>query len=106
MTAIYWAGSPDNLQICLRTPSPLPQLHSPFLSFSLSFTKLTVLVWFGLVFFVFDPFPSEPTMSLSFLGIFLRVLILEVSVYNVNITNQFQTAQGGVIKSVSRGDIE
>jgi hypothetical protein len=44
-----------------------------------------------------------------FLGIILRVLRLEVSIYNVYITNQFQTpfAQGGVnvgVKSVSRGD--
>jgi hypothetical protein len=36
----------------------------------------------------------------------LRVLILEVSVYNVYITNQFQTtfAQGGGGGSVSRGE--
>jgi hypothetical protein len=31
-------------------------------------------------------------MSLRFLGIILRVLRLEVSVYNVYITNKFQTA--------------
>jgi hypothetical protein len=39
----------------------------------------------------------ERAISLTFLGIILRVLILEVSVYNVYITNQFQTtsAQGG-----------
>jgi hypothetical protein len=39
----------------------------------------------------------ESTMSLRFLGIILRVLRLEVSVYNVYITNQFQTtfSQGG-----------
>ncbi len=38
----------------------------------------------------------ESTISLRFLGIILRVLRLEVSVYNVYITNQFQTtfAQG------------
>ncbi len=35
-------------------------------------------------------------ISLRFLGIILRVLRLEVSVYNVYITNQFQTTlQGG-----------
>ncbi len=33
----------------------------------------------------------ERTISLRFLGIILRVLSLEVSVYNVYITNQFQT---------------
>jgi hypothetical protein len=32
----------------------------------------------------------EHTISLSFLGIILRVLKLEVSVYNVYITNQYQ----------------
>ncbi len=39
----------------------------------------------------------ERTISLRFLGIILRVLRLEVSVYNVYITNQFQPtfAQGG-----------
>jgi hypothetical protein len=39
----------------------------------------------------------ERTISLRFLGIVLRVLRLEVSEYNVYITNQFQTtfAQGG-----------
>jgi hypothetical protein len=31
----------------------------------------------------------ERTISLTFLGIILRVLRLEVSVYNVYITNQF-----------------
>jgi len=44
-----------------------------------------------------------------FLGIIVRVLRLEVSVYNAYITNQFQTtfAQGGRgVKSVSRGDCE
>jgi hypothetical protein len=37
------------------------------------------------------------TISLRFLGIILRVLRLEVSVYNVYITNSFQTtfARGG-----------
>ncbi len=33
----------------------------------------------------------ERTISLRFLGIILRVLRLEVSVYHVYITNQFQT---------------
>jgi hypothetical protein len=33
----------------------------------------------------------ERTILLRFLGIILRVLILEVSEYNVYITNQFQT---------------
>jgi hypothetical protein len=33
----------------------------------------------------------ERTISLKFLGIILRVLRLEVSVYNVYITNQFKT---------------
>jgi hypothetical protein len=33
----------------------------------------------------------ERTISLRFLGIILRFLRLEVSVYNVYITNQFQT---------------
>jgi hypothetical protein len=39
----------------------------------------------------------ERTISLRFLGIILRVIRLEVSVYHVNITNQFQVAfaQGG-----------
>jgi hypothetical protein len=39
----------------------------------------------------------ERTISLRFLGIILRVLRLEASVYNVYITNQFQTTvdQGG-----------
>ncbi len=48
----------------------------------------------------------ERTMSLKFLGITLRVLRLVVSLYNINITHQFQTtfAQGGkVVTSVSRG---
>jgi hypothetical protein len=48
------------------------------------------------------------TISLRFLGIILRVLRLEVSVYNVNITNEFQTTiakgEGGKIRS--RGDCE
>jgi hypothetical protein len=48
---------------------------------------------------------------LRFLGINLKELRLEVSVYNVYITNQFQTtfAKGGRgegVKSVSRGDCE
>jgi hypothetical protein len=44
---------------------------------------------------------------LRFLGIKLRVLRLEVSMYNVYITNQFQPTfaqEGGGVKSVSRGD--
>jgi hypothetical protein len=45
-----------------------------------------------------------------FLDLILRVLRLEVSVYNAYITNQLQTtfAQrgGGGVKSVSRGDCE
>jgi hypothetical protein len=48
-------------------------------------------------------------ISLRFLGILLRVLRLEVSVYNVYITNQFQTtfAQEGMgVKSDSRGDCQ
>jgi hypothetical protein len=44
------------------------------------------------------------------MGITLRVLRLEVSIYSVYITNQFQTifAQGGVvgIKFFRRGDCE
>ena len=45
-------------------------------------------------------------ISLRFLGIILRVLRLEVSVYNVYITNQFKTtfAGRGGVESVSRGD--
>jgi hypothetical protein len=45
-----------------------------------------------------------------FLAIILRVLRLEISVYIVYITNQFQTTfaggGGGGVKSVSRGDCE
>jgi hypothetical protein len=46
-----------------------------------------------------------------FLGIILRVLSLEVSVYNVYILNQFQPnlatgGGGGKVQSVSRGDCE
>jgi hypothetical protein len=42
-------------------------------------------------------FKNIGTISFRFLGIILRVLRLEVSVYNVYITNKFQTtfAQGG-----------
>jgi hypothetical protein len=42
------------------------------------------------------------TISLKFLGIIFRILRLEVSVYNVYITNKFQTtfAQEGGVKSV------
>jgi hypothetical protein len=49
----------------------------------------------------------ERTISLKFLGIILRFLTFEVSIYNVNITNQFQTTfsqggpgRGGGVKSV------
>ncbi len=51
----------------------------------------------------------ERTISLRFLGIILRVLRLEVSLYKVYITNQFQTTfakKGGVVKSVRRVDCE
>jgi hypothetical protein len=54
----------------------------------------------------------ERTISLRFPGIILRVLRLEVSLYIVYITNQFQTtfAKGrgarGEVKSVSRGNCE
>ncbi len=48
---------------------------------------------------------QERSIFLRFLGIILRVLRLEVSVYNVDISNQFQTtfAQegGGEVKSVT-----
>jgi hypothetical protein len=48
-------------------------------------------------------------ISLRFLGIILKVLRLEVSIYNVYTTNQFQTTfawggGGGGVKSVSIGD--
>ncbi len=59
--------------------------------------------------YLFSSRIHERIVSLRFLGIILRVLRLEVSVYNVNITNQFQPAftQGGRgVKSVSRGDSE
>jgi hypothetical protein len=49
------------------------------------------------------------TISLRFLGMILKVLRLQVSVYNVYITKQFHTtfAQGvGGVKSFSRGDCE
>jgi hypothetical protein len=49
------------------------------------------------------------TISLKFLGIIWSVLRLEVSVYNVYITNQFQAtfSQGGRgVKSLSRGDCD
>jgi hypothetical protein len=54
---------------------------------------------------------TEADFMLRFLGITLRVLRHQVSVYNVYVTNQFQTnsAQeggGGVVKNVSRGDCE
>jgi hypothetical protein len=47
----------------------------------------------------------ECTISLRLLGNILRVLRLEVFLYNVYITNQFQTTKGGrEEKSVSRSD--
>jgi hypothetical protein len=49
----------------------------------------------------------EHTISLRVLGTILRVLRLEVSVYNVYITNQFQTlliTGGRGIKSVNRSE--
>ncbi len=47
----------------------------------------------------------ERTVSLRFLGIILKVLRLEVSVYNVHITNQFQAALLQMGKKIpSRGD--
>jgi len=55
------------------------------------------------------------TISLRFQGIILKVLRLEVSVYNIYILSQFQTTfarvgglrgWGGGVKSVSRGDFE
>jgi hypothetical protein len=51
---------------------------------------------------------NKRTILLRFLGIILRVLRLEVSVYNVYITNQFQTtfAHGWGVKYVSGGDCE
>ncbi len=51
----------------------------------------------------------ERTISLRFLGLILRVLRLEVFVYNVYITNQFQPTfahRGLGAKSISRGDCE
>jgi hypothetical protein len=52
----------------------------------------------------------EPIILLRFLGKILRVLRLEVTVYNVYATNQFQTtfARGGrgEVKSFSRDDCE
>ncbi len=50
----------------------------------------------------------ERNILLRFLGIILRVFRLEVSVYNVYITNQFQTtfARGEGRKSVGSGDSE
>ncbi len=52
----------------------------------------------------------ERTISLRFRGIILRVFRLEVSVYNVHITNQFQTTfaggGGGGVKNNGRGDCE
>jgi len=44
------------------------------------------------------------TILLRFLGTILRILRLEVSVYNVYITNQYQTTFAGGVKSVSTGD--
>ncbi len=52
----------------------------------------------------------ESKISLRFLGIILRVLRVEVSVYNVYVTNQFLThfeqEGGGGVKSASRGNCE
>ncbi len=42
----------------------------------------------------------EHTISLRFVGIILRILRLEVSVYNVYITNQFQTTFAGAMCNV------
>jgi hypothetical protein len=47
----------------------------------------------------------ERTISLMFMGMILRVLRLEVSVYNIYITNKFHTTfaragRGGGVKSV------
>ncbi len=53
-------------------------------------------------------FRADCTISLGFLGIFLSVLRNEVTVRNVYITNQFQTAfaGGGGVKYIRRGDCE
>jgi hypothetical protein len=49
----------------------------------------------------------ERTISLRFLGTILRVLRIEVSGYNVYITNQFLCSRGERgFKSISRGDCE
>jgi hypothetical protein len=50
----------------------------------------------------------ERTISVRFLGIFLRVLRLEVCLYNVYITNQFQATfdQRRGSKSLSRDNCE
>ncbi len=57
-----------------------------------------------------SPFTESEFMNVQFRwGIILRVLRLEVSVYNVYITNQpllLKAGGGGGIKSVSRGDGE
>ncbi len=51
----------------------------------------------------------ERTILLRFLGIILKVLRLEVSVYNVYIINQFQTTvaqkEGGGVKFVTICDL-
>ncbi len=53
-------------------------------------------------------FGHRSWISLMFRGIILRVLGLEVSIYNVYIPNQFQTtfAQVGGVKSVTISDSE
>jgi hypothetical protein len=48
-------------------------------------------------------------ISLRFLGIILRVLRLEISIYNVHhkpVATHFCSRGGGGVKSVSRGDCE
>jgi hypothetical protein len=58
--------------------------------------KLRVCLLLTLLFALYRSRIHERTNSLRFMGIIWRVLRLEVSVYNVYITNQFQaTAQGG-----------
>jgi hypothetical protein len=60
--------------------------------------------------FLFRSCIHERSISLRFLCIILKVFRLEVSAYNVHITNQFQPTfaggGGGGVKSWSRGDCE
>jgi hypothetical protein len=85
---------------------------SLFISLCLSLTSLSVMnSWSGSD-ALFSVFPEAEFMNVHFfLGILFRVLRLEVSVYNVYITNQFQTTfargggGGGGVKSVT-GDCE